>query len=163
MPVSPDKILEPSTLPTRGTLIWTSALFVALSAIVVAAFLTLPSVFNFARVFPYILVVLVVWAIAFFTRMAIVGSLPIECDHLVPAALNRKLWVHGVWKLVWFSCTSFVIVGGVIAWAAGFPPQPFVLAVVILLIFNLVETVFLKAILEIGILRQHWATKSRQP
>ena len=163
MSISPDKIFDPSTLPARGTLIWTSALLVAASALVVAAFLTLPSVFNFARVLPYFMVVLVVWAISFFTRMAVVGSLPPECDHLVPTTIARKLWVHGVWKMVWFSCTTFVIVGGVIAWAAGFPPQPFVLAVVILVMFNLVETVFLKAILEIGILRQHWATKSRQP
>lgn len=160
MSVSPDKFFEPSTLPARGTLIWTSALFVALSAIVVAAFLTLPSVFNFARVFPYILVVLVVWAVALFTRMAVVGSLPLECDHLVPAALNRRLWVHGVWKLVWFSCTSFVIVVAVVAWAARYPLQPFIQALFILLIANLIETIFLKASLEIGILGQHWSSRN---
>ena len=163
MPVSPETVLEPSTLPSRGTLIWTSALFVAFSAFVVTAFLTFPSVVSFYSATPYFLIVLVVWAVLFFTRMAIVGTLPSEFGHLLPVAFERKLWIDGVWKLVWFSCTTIVIVGGVIAWAAGFPPQPFIQAVVILVVFNLMETILLKALMEIGIHRQHWTTKAHRP
>lgn len=156
MSVAPDQILEPSTLPARRTLIGTSALLVALSALIVAAFLTLPSIFNLTRIIPYLLVVLVLWLVPLFARMAIVGSAKSGYEQLLPAAIKRKLWVHAVWKMAWFGCSTLTIFGGVIAWAAGFPPQPFILALVILMMANLVETGLLNAILEIGILRRHW-------